>query len=107
MAKVFVQAGQCEKETVITARKSSSTDCSLQFETTCEHIQQLANDLKAVNIGSEMTLPLRDTSVYRAATAHCCRNSCVVPAATLKAIEAAGNLFPQEDAHIVFMEDAL
>ena len=35
------------------------------------------------------------------------RNSCVVPAATLKAVEAAANLFPPEDAYIQFMEDAL
>jgi len=56
---------------------------------------------------SEMTLPLRDTEVYRAASKYCCRNSCIVPAATLKAVEAAANLFPAEDAYIQFMEDAL
>jgi hypothetical protein len=107
MAKVFVHGGQCEKETLITARKSSPTECALEFESTCEHIQELAQELTSVNAGSEMTLPLRDTEVYRAGTRHCCRNSCVVPAATLKAVEAAANLFPPEDAHIQFMEDAL
>ncbi len=107
MAKVFVHGGQCEKETVITARKSSPTECDLEYETTCEHIQQLADELKKVNTGSEMTLPLRDTEVYRAASRNCCRNSCIVPAATLKAVEAAANLFPPEDAFIQFMEDAL
>jgi len=59
MAKVFVHGGQCEKETIITARKSSPTECGLEFESTCEHIQELAEELKSVNAGSEMTLPLR------------------------------------------------
>lgn len=107
MAKVFVHGGQCEKETLITARKSSPTECALEFESTCEHIQELAEELRSVNAGSEMTLPLRDTEVYRAASKFCCRTSCIVPAAMLKAVEAAANLFPAEDAHIQFMEDAL
>lgn len=34
MAKLFVHGGQCGKETVITARKSSPTECALEFEST-------------------------------------------------------------------------
>jgi hypothetical protein len=107
MAIVFVRGGQCGKETVITARKNSPTTVSLQFETSCEHIAELAEELKEVNAGSEMTLPMRDTAVYRAASEHCCRNSCIVPAATLKAVETAVNLFPPVDACVNFLEDAL
>ncbi len=54
-----------------------------------------------------MTLPMRDTQVYRKASEHCCRNSCIVPAAALKAVEVAAALFLPEDAHIQFLEDAL
>jgi len=43
---------------------------------------------------SEMTLPLRDTEVYRAASKYCCRNSCIVPAATLKASGSGGEPVP-------------
>ena len=50
---------------------------------------------------------MRDTEVYRKASEHCCRNSCIVPAAVLKALEAAANLFLPEDACINFMEDAM
>jgi hypothetical protein len=107
MAIVFVRGGQCGKETVITARKNSPTTVSLQFETSCEHIEKLAEVLKEVNAGSEMTLPMRDTAIYRAASEHCCRNSCIVPAATFKAVEVAANIFPPEDAYINFLEDAL
>ncbi|MGQ9476552.1 MAG: DUF6951 family protein [Actinomycetota bacterium] len=107
MAIVFVRGGQCGKETVITARKSSQTTVSLQFETSCEYIAELAEALKEVNAGSEMTLPLRDTAVYRAASEHCCRNSCIVPAATLKAVEVAAGIFTPEDACVNFLEDAL
>jgi hypothetical protein len=107
MAIVFVRGGQCGKETVITARKNTLTTVSLSFETSCEHIAELAEKLKEVNAGSEMTLPMRDTAVYRAASEHCCRNSCIVPAATLKAVEVAASLFPPEDACVNFLEDAL
>jgi hypothetical protein len=107
MAIVFVRGGQCGKETMITARKNSPTTVSLQFETSCEHIAELAEELKELNAGSEMTLPMRDTEVYRKASEHCCRNSCIVPAAVLKALEAAANLFLPEDACINFMEDAM
>jgi hypothetical protein len=107
MAIVFVKGGQCGKETVITARKNSPTTVSLQFETSCEHIAGLAKELKEVNAGSEMTLPMGDTAVYRTASEHCCRNSCIVPAATLKAVEVAASLFEPEDACVNFLEDAL
>ncbi len=107
MAIVFVKGGQCGKETVITARKNTPTTVSLQFETSCEFIAALAEELKEVSPGSEMTLPLRDTAVYRAASEHCCRNSCIVPAATLKAVEVAASLFEPEDACVNFLEDAL
>ncbi|WP_287155580.1 hypothetical protein [Candidatus Solincola tengchongensis] len=107
MAIVFVKGGQCGKETVITARKSGQTTVALQFETPCEHIAELAEELRDVNPGSEMTLPMRDTAVYRAASEHCCRNSCIVPAATLKAVEVAAGLFAPEDACVNFLEDAL
>jgi hypothetical protein len=107
MAIVFVRGGQCGKETVITARKNTPTTVSLEFETSCEHIAELAEELKEVNAGSEMTLPMRDTEVYRKASEHCCRNSCIVPAAALKAVEVAASLFPPVDACINFLEDAL
>jgi Family of unknown function (DUF6951) len=107
MAIVFVNGGQCEKETVITARMKSHIAVALSFETACEYIEALAEELEEVNPGSEMTLPMRDTAVYRAASLHCCRNSCVVPAAILKAVEVAARLFLPEDACIKFLEDAL
>jgi len=95
MAIVFIKGGQCGKETVITARRNTPTTVSL------------AEALKEVNAGSEMTLPMRDTAVYQAASEHCCRNSCIVPAATLKAVEVAASLFEPEDACVNFLEDAL
>lgn len=107
MAIVDVKSGQCGKETVIAARKYFPTTVPLQFGTSCEHIAELAEELEEANAGSEMTLPLRDTAVYRVASEHCCRDSCIVPVATLKAVEVAASLFPPEDAWDNFLEDAL
>jgi len=107
MAICWVRAGECGKETTITARKKAQTHASIQVDTTCERIAELAKEIPEVDIGPEMTKPMRDTDVYRAAEKHCCRNSCIVPAAILKTVEVAGNIFPPEPAQIEFLEDAL
>jgi len=38
------------------------------------------------------------------ANEHVCRNSCVVPAAILKALEVEANIFPAAESQLVFLE---
>ena len=104
MSQVWVKAGQCNQETSVEARRTDMTHVTLEFVTTCEHIQKLAEALKSLDIAHEMSADLLDTEVYRTAEKFICRNSCVVPAAILKALEVEANIFPAAESQIVFLE---
>lgn len=73
MTQVWVKAGQCSQETSIEARRSDMTHVALEFVTTCEHIQKLADELKSLDIAREMSVKLLETEVYRLANEHVCR----------------------------------
>jgi len=48
-----------------------------------------------------------ETWVYALATKHICRNSCIVPAAILKAMEVTAGIFLPGDRQIEFVEGAV
>lgn len=104
MSMVWVKAGQCNQETTIEARRVDMTHVIIEFVTTCEHVQKLAQVLKTLDIAREMSVPLLETTVYRLANEHVCRNSCVVPAAVFKALEVEANIFPPAESQIAFVE---
>ena len=104
MSMIWVKAGQCNQETTIEARRTDMTHVAIEFVTTCEHIQKLAEVLKTLDIAREMSTSLLDTQVYQMANEHVCRNSCVVPAAILKALEVEANIFPAAESQLVFLE---
>jgi len=104
MSLIWVKAGQCNQETTIESRRVDMTHVSVEFVTTCEHIQKLAEELKTLDIAHEMSTNLLDTQVYRAADQCVCRNSCVVPAAILKALEVEANIFAAAESQILFVD---
>lgn len=104
MSQVWVKAGQCNQETSIEARRADMTHVAMEFVTTCEHIQELAAELKSLDIAHEMSVNLLETEVYRTAEKFVCRNSCIVPAAILKALEVEVNIFPPAESQIVFLK---
>ena len=103
MALVWVKAGVCGQESTVEVRRSDMTHVAVEFTTACEHIQKLAGVLKTLDIAREMSVPLLDTSVYRLASECVCRNSCIVPAAILKALEVEAGLFQAAESHIEFV----
>lgn len=104
MSLVWVEAGQCNQETTVETRRVDITHVAVEFVTTCEHIQELSAELKTLDIAHEMSTNLLDTQVYRTADRFVCRNSCVVPAAILKALEVEANLFLAADSQIEFVD---
>ncbi len=60
-----------------------------------------------MNVGHEMSCALDETQIYTLAARHVCRNSCIVPAAILKAMEVAAGIFLPGDCEIVFVEGAV
>jgi len=107
MAVCWVKAGECGQESSIAARKVDPTHVVFEITTTCEHIQALADGLGRVDVAHDMSCPLNETQVYTLATAHVCRNSCIVPAAILKAMEVTAGIFLPGDCHIEFVEGAI
>jgi len=107
MPVLWVKAGICGQETTIEVRKISQTKVSITFQTTCEHVQKLAFELKELNIGEEMDRPMNLTATYILASKHLCRSSCVIPAAILKGVEAAANIFLPGAIAIDFIEGAV
>ncbi|MGQ9681405.1 MAG: DUF6951 family protein [Anaerolineae bacterium] len=107
MSVCWVQAGQCGQETTIAARKVAPTKVAFEITSTCGRIQALAEALGEVDVAAEVTKPLAETQVCTLATQHVCRNSCVVPAAILKAMEVAAGLFLPGDCRIEFVTDAI
>ena len=104
MSIVWVKAGQCNQETTVDVRRVDMTHVAVEFTTTCEHIQKLAESLKTLDVAHEMSTNLLNADVYRAADQFVCRNSCIVPAAILKALEVEANIFPPADSQIVFVD---
>jgi hypothetical protein len=107
MPVLWVKAGICGQETTIEVRKISQTKVSITFQTTCEHVQKLAFELIELNIGEEMDRPMNLTTTYIAASKHLCRNSCVIPAAILKGVEVAADIFLPGPIAIEFIEGAI
>ncbi len=107
MPVCWVKAGECGHETSIIARKVSPVKVMFEITSTCERIQSLAEALGEVDVAHEMSCPLNETRVYTCASDHVCRNSCVVPAAILKAMEVAAGIFLPADSHIEFLEGAV
>jgi hypothetical protein len=97
MSQVWVKAGQCNHETSVAARRMDMTHVAGEFVTTCEHIQKLAEELKSLDIAREMRVNLLETEVYRLANEHVCRNSYIVPATILQALEVEANLVPSAE----------
>ncbi|MBN1667033.1 MAG: hypothetical protein JW862_08085 [Anaerolineales bacterium] len=107
MSVIWIKAGQCNQETTVEARRSDMTHVVVEFVTTCEHIQKLADDLKSLDIAHEMSTTLLDTETYKLANQHVCRNSCIVPAAILKALEVEANIFTPAQSQIIFLDPAI
>jgi hypothetical protein len=104
MSVCYVKAGQCKNEVVIRVHQKGPSLASIEVETTCEHIKKLAEELKNIKVGEEMTLPICETQVYKTASKYLCRTSCVVPSAILKAIEVQFKIFEPVNASIEFIE---
>jgi DNA polymerase III psi subunit len=104
MSMIWVKAGQCNQEITIEARRSDMTHVAVDFVTTCEHIQKLADVLKSLDIAHEMSTSLLETEVYQLANEYVCRNSCVVPAAILKSLEVEANIFLPAESQFLFLD---
>ena len=99
---VSVNPGICGFVCHITARKLNKKTVSLTIaESECKQIQQLSGILKNIVL-KELFMPVTRNPVYLAAEQSGCHPSCPIPAAVLKAAEAAMEMALPRDVLIQF-----
>lgn len=98
---VNVMSGVCG---MITEIRATSQDTSglvtLDINTRCDGIQQLADALKVVNPEEEISYRGDGPKTLRMAAKHCKHTACPVPSGIIKAIEVAAGLALPKDASI-------
>jgi hypothetical protein len=107
MAVCWVQAGICGQETSIDATRTSGSKVAVTFTTTCSHVEAMAEELKELDVGSELSQSAVETRTYAVAARHLCRSSCIVPTATLKVMEVTAGTFRAAPCSIEFLQDAI
>ena len=108
MPAIWIKAGECGNESMVTVGKTSLTKASVAVETTCPYIQAFVDDLpESLDIGQELSAPITETTIYRVAEKHVCRNSCVTPAAILKALEVVGGVYQPAGAQVEFVDGVI
>jgi hypothetical protein len=97
-----IEPGICNFKTVVTAETEDSQDVTFEFVSECEIIKEFDRQLKEISpVDAIMTLGVEENPILLKArkllqTKGCC-DACIVPAATVKAMQvAAGLALPKE-----------
>jgi len=104
MTKVIVNSGICGFTVTITAEKVSAKKIRLSFDTECEMVLSMLEDISQVDTLSVFSNHLANP-VYRSAAKHIKHAACPVMSGILKAIEVEAGLALPKDASIVFSKD--
>jgi len=99
MIDVHVTPGICGLETHIQAQSADSQQVQLTIESKCPHIAALQEPLAEVDGYGIVFAPFSQSPVYQAAEQNFKHAACPVPAAIIKAVEAACNLALPKDVH--------
>lgn len=96
MATSNIEAGICGFHTQVEAEALDNYEVKLKIESTCKHIQQLAEDLKSVNAFNEISYKRGTREILAKGAEYCTHASCPVPVGIIKTVEvAAGLALPQ------------
>jgi hypothetical protein len=98
---VKVMSGICGMLTEVRATSDEQAGTvKLEFNTRCEGIQKLADELTEVNPFEEISFRGEGPKTLRLAAKHCQHAACPVPSGIIKAIEVASGLALPKDATI-------
>lgn len=96
MATSKIEAGICGFHTQVEAEALENYEVRLKIESTCKHIQKLAEDLKSVNAFNEISYKRGTREILAKGAEYCTHASCPVPVGIIKTVEvAAGLALPQ------------
>ncbi len=100
MAKAKIDAGICGEHTTVTADLIEDYRVALKIESSCKHIQKLADNLKEVNALNEISARRNIPETLSKGMEYCTHAACPVPVGIIKAIEVAAGLALPKDAKI-------
>lgn len=100
MVEVNVNPGACGLKTEILAVSEEAMKASVGIASQCVDIMKIGEQLGTLDARTEVHSRFGDSSVYRLARQHCRHATCPVPAAILKAIEAASGFALPADVAI-------
>ena len=92
MINVEVDAGVCGMRTIIKANSEDMQKAQLEIQSDCPDIQKAAEELKEIDGMQEAFGKIGSTKVYEVLGRYCKHAACPVPAAIIKAVEAASGL---------------
>jgi hypothetical protein len=103
MTTVVVNSGACGFSVTITAERRKDGKITLAFDTKCEMVQKLLEDIAILDRLSPLT-GFQNNPVYKSAAKHLKHAACPVPSAILKALEVEAGLNVAKDSLISFVK---
>ncbi|MBI5099376.1 MAG: hypothetical protein HZB30_09085 [Nitrospirae bacterium] len=104
MTKVIVNSGICGFSVTIAAEKETGRKIRLSFDTECEMVLKMLEDISQVDTMYVFLNHLANP-VYRSAAKHIKHAACPVMSGILKAIEVEAGLALPRDVQIEFIKD--
>lgn len=101
MAKARIEAGNCGHYAEVEAEADSNYHVKVRIESSCQHIQKLAENLDQVNALSEISSRRGTPEILVKGMEFCTHASCPVPVGIIKTVEVAAGLALPQTATIV------
>ena len=105
MTIVEVTPGICGFNARISCVLNQEFEATLQIDSECDQIRQLAERLQKVHVLEEFHKPITETNVYRTATSCGLHAACPIPSAICKALEVAAGLALPADVRFRITKD--
>jgi hypothetical protein len=99
MAKAEIFAGDCGFNTTVETRMNSRS-CTVQINSECNAIQEMAGELQEVNPYEEISFKRKMPRTHEMGVKYCTHAACPVPSGIIKAIEVEAGLALPTDVTI-------
>ena len=100
MASSTIDSGVCGYCTTVKATQEDMRKVRLEFDSDCEYVQNLAEELTEVDPYAEISYRGEGPKTLRLASQHLFHPACPVPSGIIKAIEVEAELAVAKDASI-------
>lgn len=105
MIKVEIDAGICGFTSTVLAESDNMQNVEVRFSTTCPNLKPLEGDPINIDAYTEAFGPVGETQVYHMMRPYCKHAACPVPAAMVKAAEAAAGLALPKDVRMTIRKE--